>query len=139
MKLQITHKYDDILDLPHPVPRHRAPMTNYDRAAQFSPLAALTGYDEVLSETARLTDQRIELDEGSRAELDEALREIRERLPRQPEITATYFVCDERKSGGSYVTVTGCARKICDYSCRLFLTDGRAIPLEEVIGLRLTE
>lgn len=139
MKRKETHKYDDILHLPHPVSQRRTRMTNYDRAAQFAPFAALTGYDGVLAETARLTDCRIDLDEGILEELNEALCSLREQLSRQPEVTVTYFIHDERKSGGTYVTVTGRAKKICDYSGILFFTDGRAIPLEEAIRISLQE
>ena len=139
MKLKETHKYDDLIALPHPVFAHRARMTNYDRAAQFSPFAALTGYEAVLAESARLTENPAELEDGALEELNEALREIREKLPENPEISATWFVRDARKTGGSYVSATGRAKKICDHSRLLFLTDGRVIPLADVVALQLLE
>ena len=139
MKLTETHKYDDVIALPHPVFDHRARMTNYDRAAQFSPFAALTGYDAVLAESARLTEEPTELEEGALAELNEALWRIREKLPECPEITATWFVRDARKAGGCYITAVGRAKKICDHSRLLFLTDGRVIPLADTVALSLTD
>ena len=136
MKLPITHKYDDILDLPHPVSR-RARMTPGDRAIQFAPFAALTGYEEVIGETARLTDGRVELEEGAEEELNEALRQLRENLHRRPEITVTWFRRDEKKEGGAYVTATGRARKLCLYSGTLLLEDGRTVALEDMIFLEV--
>lgn len=137
MALKNTHKYDDIIHLPRPVPKGRCPMSDDDRAAQFSPFAALTGFDDTIAETARLTDRRIELDEDEKAVLDEALYRLRESLSRQPEIEATYFVYDERKAGGAYRTVRGHVKRIDDYSGVLLLTDGRTIPMREIIALRL--
>jgi len=137
MALKNTHKYDDIIHLPRPVSTRRSRMTNYDRAAQFSPFAALTGFDETIEETARLTDTRIELEEGAKAQLDEVLLKIRQRLSTQPPIRATYFVYDERKSGGAYVTIEGCVKKIDTYVGNLLLADGRAIPLREIIRLEI--
>ena len=139
MALNNTHKYDDIIDLPRPVSSRRARMSNYDRAAQFSPFAALTGFDAAIEETARLTDQRIELDEEEKRQLNGVLQELRCRLPEQPEIIVTYFTYDERKAGGAYVTVQGRVRKIDGYSSGLLLTDGRVIPIRETIFLQLAE
>lgn len=136
MKLKETHKYDDIIHLPHPVSSRRGRMTNYDRAAQFSPFAALTGYDAVIEETGRLTDSRIELDEGSKAELDEALREILEKLPTRPEVSVTYFVYDERKAGGAYLHTRGRVKKADLYGGFLLLTDETRIPIGDIIALQ---
>lgn len=138
MALKITHKYDDIIHLPRPVSKGRSPMTNYDRAAQFSSFAALTGFDATIEETGRLTDTRIELEEGEKAQINEVLQEIREKLAQQPEITATYFTYDERKSGGAYCTVRGNVRKIDTYSLRILLTDGSVIPIREIVALQMT-
>ena len=139
MALKVTHKYDDIIHLPHPVSKRRSRMTNYDRAAQFSPFAALTGFDAAIEETARLTDRRVELDEAEKEQLDAVLREIQETLPQQPRITATYFTYDERKVGGAYLTVHGNVKKIDPYSLCMILTDGRTIPIREIIALHITE
>ena len=137
MALKNTHKYDDIIDLPHPVSQRRTRMSNYDRAAQFSPFAALTGFDATIEEAGRLTDRRIELEEGAIQQLDRSLREIRERLAQQPQIRATYFTYDERKAGGAYVTVRGRVKKIDSYGNYLLLTDGSAIPIRELLELQL--
>lgn len=139
MALKNTHKYDDIIDLPRPVSNRRSRMTNYDRAAQFSPFAALTGFDAAIEETARLTDQRIELDEEEKLQLNAVLQKLQCRLPEQPEIVATYFTYDERKTGGAYLTVRGCVRKLDGYAQEILLTDGCCIPIREIIFLQLTE
>ena len=102
----MTGKYDDIIHLPHHVSATRPRMPMLDRAAQFSPFVALTGYEAAVRETARLTDQRVELDESAKAELDRKLRLLLS-LPGQPEASITYFRPDERKEGGAYETVTG--------------------------------
>ena len=138
MALKNTHKYDDIIDLPRPECSRRSRMTNYDRAAQFSPFAALTGFEETIEETGRLTDTRIDLDEMEKARLDRLLGQIREQLPQQPEIQVTYFIYDERKCGGAYLTRRGRVKKIDGYSGCLLLSDGMAIPLREIIELEIT-
>ena len=99
--------YDDMLHLPHHVSEKHPAMSVHDRAAQFSPFAALTGYDAAVQETARLTDRRIELDEGEKAAIDQRLTLVQERLPEPTEVTITYFVPDKKKAGGAYVSVTG--------------------------------
>ena len=98
-----------------------------DRGAQFSPFAALVGYDAAIAETARLTDFQIELTEGAKAELNETLRSIAENVRRCPEVRITWFVPDERKSGGAYVMAHGCVKKVDVYREMLVLTDGREI------------
>ena len=106
-----------------------------DRAAQFSPFAALTGYDAAIKETGRLTDQRIELTEDSRAVLDRKQQLLVDNLANHPEVSVTYFVPDERKVGGAYVTVTGRVKKVDDYQRLLILTDGTKIPLDEILDM----
>ena len=135
MKLEITHKYDDILHLSRPVMPGRAPMTMADRAAQFSPFAALTGYDAVIAETGRLTDTQIELDEGGKALLDEKLQTIREHLEEHPAVKLTVFCPDSRKSGGAYETVTGNVKKIDPVARILVLTGGEVIPVDRIYGI----
>lgn len=129
------HPYDDILHLPHHVSGTRPPMSRQDRAAQFSPFAALSGYGALLREVARQTEARVELTESSLALLDEKLRVLRSRLSRQPEITATWFVPDERKEGGAYVRATGRVKRVDPWGKRLLLTDGTEIPLEALTAL----
>lgn len=125
--------YDDIIDLPHHVSETHPPMSRADRAAQFSPFAALTGYDAAVRETARVTERRIELDEGVKAELNARLNCILEHLPEHPQVSITYFMPDEKKSGGAYRTVTGAVRKLDSFAKTLTLTDGTVVPMEEMV------
>lgn len=125
-------KYDDIIDLPRPVSEKRARMSMIDRAAQFSPFAALVGYDAAIAETARLTDFQIELTEGAKAALNEKLRHIAETAKTEPVVAVTYFLPDERKSGGAYVTITDRVKKVDPYREMLILTEGREIPFGNI-------
>ena len=127
--------YDDIINLPHPTSKKHPRMAVSDRAAQFSPFAALTGYDAAVKETARLTDRRIELDEYERAELDRKFQMIREHLTEEMEIAFTYFEPDEQKEGGAYLTVAGCVKNIEEDKQVLVLKDGCRIQFHEVIAL----
>lgn len=127
-------KYGDIIDLPHHVSRTRPQMSMIDRAAQFSPFAALTGYDAAVQETARLTDERLGLDEGRIAELDEQLQMIRDRLVKgeRPELVFTYFQADERKAGGRYVTVKGAVKRVDEYARVMEMVDGGKILIDDI-------
>ncbi len=129
------HRFDNIINLPHHVSKVRQPMSSWSRAAQFSPFAALTGYDAAVKETARLTTERIEFDEETKQKLDIRLNMIQSILDQQPEIEFTYFVPDERKTGGKYVTVSGQIRKIDSFQRRILLADGTIIPIEEIIDI----
>ena len=128
-------EYDYIIKLPHHVSIKRPHMAAIDRAAQFAPFAALTGYDAAIKETARLTGERVELDEYSTTALNDRLRIIAERIAQQPEIAITYFQPDITKSGGSYVTVTGAAKKIDEYKRIVIMTDGITIPIDEIVDI----
>ena len=127
-------RYDDIINLPHPVSQRHPQMPLADRAAQFSPFAALTGLDAALQETARLTDQRITLDEYEQAELDKTLQALREAASQHPAVEITYFQPDARKAGGQYVTSVGHVKRIAEYEQQLILTEGTSIPLAEIIA-----
>ena len=129
--------YKDIIDLPHHVSRKRKHMPLQDRASQFAPFAALVGYDDAVQETARLTGERIEPDEGEKQILNEKLQIIEANLGKEFPVTITHFVPDERKSGGAYVTVQGRVKKLDDHSGSILLTDGRVIPIRETIGLHI--
>lgn len=129
--------YDDIIALPHPEPRTHPRMSLHDRAAQFSPFAALTGHSAAIAETGRLTDSRITLDESEMARVDAALQRLRELLPQAPTVSITYFVPDERKAGGSYQTITGTARRIDTANGVLLLTDQRAIPIPDILDVAI--
>lgn len=135
--MKTTHKYDDIIDLPHHVSSKRSRMSNYDRAAQFSPFAALTGYDGVIAETARLTDTQIELDEGGKELLDKKLRELLDAIDEQPRAVFTCYQPDERKLGGAYVTLSGQVKKIDAVARCILLTDGRVISIDRIYGIEL--
>ncbi len=128
-------EYDDIINLPHHVSKKHPHMTAINRAAQFSPFAALTGYDAAVKETARLTDERVELDEYSMNALSDRLQIIAERIIEQPEIAITYFQPDIMKNGGSYVTATGAAKKIEEYTRLVVLTNGTTIPIDEIVAI----
>ena len=128
-------QYDDIIRLPHPDSPKHPRMSLYDRAAQFSPFAALTGYAGVIRETARLTDRKIELDETMLTALNERYQLLLSVLDAEPEVEITYFVPDERKSGGAYRTVSGVVKKADEFTRRLTLTDGTVIPIEDVLML----
>ena len=127
--------YDDIINLPHPTSQRHPRMPIRDRAAIFSPFAALSGHGAAIAETARLTERRIELDEDSRAELDRRQAALLEHIDEQPEVTVTWFQPDERKDGGAYLTVTGQLKKFRELERILLLTDGTEIPLEDVVAL----
>lgn len=132
-------KYDDIIHLPHPVSTRHARMSRLDRAAQFSPFAALTGFDATIAETGRLTDSSIELDESRKEVLNQRLRYIVSVIGRQPGVRITYFQEDERKAGGAYVTVSGRVKKVDVYDHAIVLTDGTVIPMETVRDLEVEE
>ena len=124
--------YDDIIHLPHHVSRNHPQMPMLDRAAQFAPFAALTGYEAAVGETARQTAERRELDPQEAEELNRRLAELIARLPERPEVTIEYFVLDERKAGGAYVTVTGRVRHISIAERVLVMEDETVIPMEDV-------
>ena len=128
-------EYDDIVDLPHHVSSTRPQMSMQDRAAQFSPFAALTGYDAAISETARLTDKKIELSEDAQESLDLKMAAIRSQLSSHPLVTIVYFVPDELKDGGAYLTHTGQIKRIDDIERTIIMIDGTKIPFDDVFDL----
>ena len=127
--------YDDIINLPHPTSQRHPRMPIHDRAAIFSPFAALSGHGAAIAETARLTERRMELDEDTRAELDRKQGVLLEHIDEQPEITITWFQPDEKKDGGAYLTTTGRLKKLRELERLLVLADGAEIPLEDVVAL----
>ena len=128
-------KYDDIINLPHHVSQTRPQMSMIDRAAQFSPFAALTGYDAAIKEIGRLTDTKLEIGDEERDVLDRKQQYLQKIVADRPEITITYFVPDEKKAGGSYTSLTGTLKRL-DYYERLFvLTDGTKIQLDEIVDI----
>ncbi len=129
------HRYDDIIDLPRHVSKNHRPMSNADRAAQFLPFAALTGYDDAIRETARLTDQRIELSESELTELNDQFQRIAGQIRQQPEVTVTYFVEDEKKTGGRYETRTLQIRRIDPVRRVLIGKDRTVIAMDDIIEI----
>lgn len=128
-------QYDDIIRLPHHQSATRPRMPHRDRAAQFTPFAALNGYGAAIAETGRLTDAATELMEGRAEAVNQGLREIHQRQREQPEVTVTYFEPDKRKSGGAYRTVTGQVRKFMEYERMLLLYDGTPVPFDWIYDL----
>ena len=128
-------KYDEIMGLPHHISKTRPQMPMSDRAAQFAPFAALTGYDAAIKETGRLTDERIELDVEALSALDMKYQLLMEALDEAPEVTITYFQPDERKAGGKYLTATGAVKKVDDFERRITTQDGTKIPMDDVLSI----
>lgn len=129
------HRYDDLLDLPHHQSTEREHMSLHDRAAQFSPFAALTGYDAAIEETQRLTDEEITLDETAVAKINEQLSEIARHLSARWKITITYFQPDARKSGGAYLTDTGTVKKIDEVEQIVWMDSGIGIPMNRIVSI----
>ncbi len=128
-------KYDEIMGLPHHVSKTRPQMPMSDRAAQFAPFAALTGYDSAIKETERLTDERIELDEEALSALNMRCRLLMAVLDEAPEVEITYFKPDERKAGGEYVSVTGAVKKVVDFERLIIMQNGTKIPMDDVLSI----
>ena len=129
-------EYSKIINLPHHQSATRKRMSNYDRAAQFAPFAALTGHDEAIKETARLTDDYMEMGEDRLGELSAKIQLLIDKLSEQPEITVVYFVPDERKSGGSYAEKTGIVRIIDEYERKLVFYDSDKILIDRVADFK---
>lgn len=132
------NNYDDIIDLPHHVSATRPQMSMMDRAAQFSPFAALTGYDAAIKETARLTDQKIDLDDYEKEEINDKIQLITEHLGEDFEVVITYFQPDSRKAGGAYVDAVGIVKKIDEYDRVIILQDGKNIPIDDILDIDMS-
>ena len=135
MKQKSGNPYEDMLELSHPVSKIHPQMPRRDRAAQFAPFAALTGYEEAVREAARFTEEKMILDEDSKEQLDWKLRCLQEKVKEKPAITVMYFQKDEKKKGGEYVTVTGVLKKIDSYTHQFVLESGEEISLEDIVSL----
>lgn len=127
--------YEDIINLPHHTSTSRPRMSAHDRAAQFSPFAALTGYSSAITETARLTNHRIELDESIKADLNDKLAILQDQLEEQPEVSITYFKPDLKKSGGAYITASGWVKKIDQYKRTVIMADATIIPMDDIFEM----
>ena len=129
--------YDDIIDLPHHVSTSRPQMSRLDRAAQFAPFAALTGYGAAIKETARLTDERAELGEYELMELNADIHMLMECIDEHPQVKITYFKPDERKDGGAYLTVKSRAKRLNEYERFILLEDETEIPFDDIYKIEL--
>lgn len=124
--------YADIINLPHHELKTRQRMPIINRAASFSPFAALTGYDDAVKETARLTSERIELDEGAKEILNDKLRIAVDKADQEPEIKVTYFLPDKKKDGGAYITIKAVIKRIDEYERLVVFTDKSTIPIDDI-------
>ena len=129
-------KYDAILELPHHVSKTHRQMSRQDRAAQFAPFAALSGYDSAIQETARITDDRIELGEEMLLELNTRLQMLSERIQEAPIVSITYFEQDKQKGGGVYLTASGVVRRINDFDREILLDDGTRIKIDDIVSIQ---
>ena len=127
--------YEDIIDLPHPISKIHRPMALADRAAQFNPFAALTGYDDEIREAARFTCEKILLAEDEKQALDKKLQGLMLRIHEHPELEVTYFIADEKKTGGVYQTLHGVLKKIDAIQRTLVLMDGTRIEIQDILRL----
>ena len=128
-------KYDDIINLPHPEPQKHPRMSLENRAAQFSPFAALTGHNEAIKETERLTDQKIELEEDAITDINRTLMWIKDNIKSKPEVVVTYFVPDYKKSGGKYITATVNIVKIDELNHTVITDDGLKIAVHNILEI----
>ena len=127
--------YEDIVNLPPHISKKHPQPSMMDRAARFAPFAAITGYEEMVLEEARVTEERIDLDEGTLSLLNEKLNMIQEFLDDEPEVTITYFEPDKKKSGGAYVNITGIVKRIDEYEHLVIMTDGKKIRIEDIYAI----
>lgn len=130
-------KYDDIINLPHHTSRVHPRMSLYNRSAQFAPFAALTAYGDAISETARLTDKRIEIDEGLKSVINNRLSEIMKVIKEQPLITVIYFLKDKYKDGGKYITVNEKVKRIDEYENKIIFINNKKIPIIDIIDVKI--
>ena len=131
----MSENYDDIIDLPHHVSATRPQISMMDRAAQFSPFAALTGYDAAIKETGRLTDQKVEMDAEALNVLNMKFQILIDRLAEEPEVTFIYFKPDERKDGGAYIDVTGIVKKVDKFERLIVMQSGTKIVKDDILNI----
>lgn len=132
----MNRNYDDIINMPHHVSKKHPQMSLEARSAQFAPFSALTGYEDEIKETGRLTNSRIEINEEQKTILDRKLKLILENIEKKPEIEITYFIPDLKKEGGKYVTITGKVKKIDNYKQVIVFENKTEIPILEIIEIK---
>ena len=130
-------KYSDIIHLTHPVSKTHPQMPLYDRAAQFSPFAALTGHEAAIKETERVTEQWMPLEEDKKEELNRKLQQLMQFPTERKNVTITFFQPDKKKEGGAYVTVTGQVKKIDTYEQQIIFKDGTKIKLDRITEIEV--
>lgn len=128
-----TNKYDDLLDLPHPVSKKHKPMSMRNRAAQFLPFAALNGYEEAIEETARLTEEWTETGESEREEMDRRMNYLEKKIGDMPEVEITFFEPDQKKKGGHYLRIQGRVKKLRIDTRELVMEEGKVIPMGNIV------
>lgn len=128
-------KYSDIFNMPHHVSQKHPQMSRLDRAAQFAPFAALTGHDDAIKETARLTDENVELDESAKLVINEKLRFVLELADKSCVVSVTYFVPDKVKQGGKFITKTGTLSRYDEYGHKLIFDDKSEIGVDSIIDI----
>lgn len=130
-------KYEDIIKLPHHISKKHPQMPMEERAAQFAPFAALTGFEDAVVETARITTKRIELNEEEKNILDMKLKMLNEQIQVQihPSVIIMYFVPDLKKDGGKYIKISGTVKRIDEYKQIIILDDKTVIPIKEIISI----
>lgn len=133
----MANKYDDIINLPHHISKKHPRMSLEDRSAQFASFAALTGYEDAINETSRITNDRIELDEELKLILNRKIQEIKKKINKKNNITITYFIPDSKKTGGRYVTTRGIVKKIDEYKRIIILEDKKEILISSIIEIKL--
>ena len=131
----MNNRYNEIINLPHHVSKTRPQMPMSDRAAQFAPFAALTGYDSAIKETGRLTDDKIEMDEEAQNILNMKFQILVDSLDDEPEVTFTYFKPDERKAGGAYLEVIGTVKKVDDFERLIVMQNGTKMPMDDILNI----
>lgn len=130
-------KYDDIINMPHHVSTKHPRLSMEQRAAQFAPFAALSGFEAAIDETSRITEDRIELNEEEKLKIDDILQKLKNEISERPKITITYFVPDIRKSGGEYLTKIGNLKRIDEFRQVIIFEDKTEIPINEVVEIKL--
>lgn len=133
----MANKYGDIINLPHHISKKHPRMSLEDRSAQFASFVALTGYEDIIDETARITNAKIELDEESKLTLNRKIQEIKKKINEKLDITITYFIPDLKKTGGEYVEINGIVKKIDEYKKILILEDKTEILISNIIEIKL--
>ncbi len=128
-------KYDDIINMSHHISKKHPRMSLENRSAQFAPFAALTGYEDEVEETARITDKRIEITDEIKSKINMKLQIIQEKININPKVTITYFISDNKKEGGSYKTVTSNVLKIDKYNKQIILKDNKEIFISDIINI----